>query len=41
MSKKQKRDREIRRRFMAGRTFAQLYREFGRLVVDRAIRANL
>lgn len=35
------RDAEIRRRFRAGRSFAQLYREFGRRVVDRAIRAWL
>lgn len=29
--------REIARRFLRGRSFAQLYREYGRHVVDRAI----
>lgn len=36
-----RRDVEIRRRFMAGRTFGQLYREYGQHVVNAAIRAML
>ena len=33
--------RDIRRRFMAGRDMHLLYREFGRHVVERAIRMGL
>lgn len=35
------RARVIRRRFLAGTSYATLARQFGRLVVSRALRAGL